>query len=274
MSAHLSETDPMNTEPSRLAHGAYDLAFHKTEGNGPTLVWLGGFRSDMTGSKAMKVEEYAKERGQPCLRFDYSGHGQSGGTFTDGTIGQWRDDAAAMIAAQALGDCILIGSSMGGWIALLLAMDEAARAKAEGRASFVKALILLAPAPDFTQALMWPRFTPEQQEAIIRDGQLAEESPYDPEPTIITHRLIEEGRNHLILDAPIETACPVRILQGVEDTAVPHEHALKLMDALIHEDVVLTLIKDGDHRLSRDGDLATLVQVLDALPTQARGSLI
>jgi pimeloyl-ACP methyl ester carboxylesterase len=264
----------LTMSPAFLDRGAHQLAYEKTDGNAPTLVWLGGFRSDMTGSKAMKVEEYAKERGQACLRFDYAGHGQSTGAFTDGTIGSWRDDAAAMIEAQASGETILVGSSMGGWIALLLAIDEAKKAKAEGRASRVKALVLIAPAPDFTQKLMWPKFSESQQKTILEEGQLVEPSPYDPEPTIITRALIEDGKNHLILDDMIETACPVRIVQGVADPDVPHTHALKLMDVLAGEDVVMTLIKDGDHRLSRDEDLATLVRVLDALPSQARGALL
>jgi pimeloyl-ACP methyl ester carboxylesterase len=260
--------------PAFLDRGPHKLAYEKTDGNQPTLVWLGGFRSDMTGSKAMRVEEYAKERGQSCLRFDYAGHGQSTGAFANGTIGSWRDDAAAMIEAQASDETILVGSSMGGWIALLLAIDEAKRAKAEGRTSRIKALVLIAPAPDFTQKLMWPKFSDFERETIQREGQLIEPSPYDPEPTIITRDLIEDGKNHLILDGLIETACPVRILQGVADPDVPHTHALKLMDALAGEDVVMTLIKDGDHRLSRESDLAALVRVLDALPGQMRGPLI
>lgn len=264
----------MTETASLLDRTTHELAFVKTDGDGPTLVWLGGFRSDMTGSKAVKVEEYAKERGQANLRFDYAGHGQSTGAFTDGSIGAWRDDARAMIEAEAPGDVILIGSSMGGWIALLLAMEEAASAKAENRPSRVKSLILIAPAPDFTQDLMWETFSEDERERMVRDGRLEEESQYSDEPTIITHHLIEEGRSHLILGGSIETACPVRILQGVADPDVPHTHALRIMDALIGEDVVLTLIKDGDHRLSRDEDLAALVRVLDALPGQARGPLI
>ena len=263
--------------PSFFDRGSHQLAYHATEGAGPTLVWLGGFRSDMTGSKAMRVEEYAKERGQACLRFDYAGHGQSSGAFTDGTIGSWRDDAAAILDAKVDGDVILVGSSMGGWIALLLAMEEAKRAKLESRESResrIKALVLIAPAPDFTQELMWPTFSEDERETLVRDGQLVEPSPYDPEPTIITHKLIEDGKRHLILDGLIETGCPVRILQGVADPDVPHTHALKLLDALVSEDVVMTLIKDGDHRLSREADLAALVRVLDALPSQARGPLL
>lgn len=255
-------------EPSYLDRGAHKLAFHKTEGSGPTLVWLGGFRSDMTGSKAMTVEAYAKGRGQACLRFDYAGHGQSTGAFTDGTIGSWTEDAAAIIEAETEGDLILIGSSMGGWIGLLLAIEEAKRAKSRKHKSRIKALVLIAPAPDFTQKLMWPKFSDAERQTILQEGQLVEPSPYDPEPTIITRNLIEDGKNHQILDDMIETACPVRILQGVLDDAVPHTHALKLMDVLAGEDVVLTLIKDGDHRLSRDSDLETLVRVLDALPGQ------
>ncbi len=260
--------------PQFLDRGTHKLAYEKVEGSGPTLVWLGGFRSDMTGSKAMRVEDYARERGQACLRFDYAGHGASTGAFIDGSIGDWRDDARAMIADQASGDVILIGSSMGGWIALLLAIEEAKLAKKDKRKSRVKALVLIAPAPDFTQKLMWPKFTQEQQQTILSEGRLVEPSPYDPEPTIITKKLIEDGKNHLILDDLIETACPVRILQGVADPDVPYTHALKLLDSLAGEDVVMTLIKDGDHRLSRDEDLDALVRVLDALPGQSRGPLL
>lgn len=255
-------------EPSFLDRGSHELAFCKLEGSGPTLIWLGGFRSDMTGSKAMTLEAYAERRGQACLRFDYAGHGQSTGAFTDGTIGSWTHDAATVIEAETQGDIILVGSSMGGWIGLLLAIEEAKRAKAAGHKSRIKALVLIAPAPDFTQKLMWPKFSDAEQETILREGQLVQPNPYDPEPTIITRKLIEDGKDHLILDNLIETACPVRILQGVCDDAVPHTHALKLMDALAGEDVVMTLIKDGDHRLSRDSDLETLVRVLDALPGQ------
>jgi pimeloyl-ACP methyl ester carboxylesterase len=264
--------------PSFLDRGTHKLAYEKVEGSGPTLVWLGGFRSDMTGSKAMCVEDYAKAQnggqGQACLRFDYAGHGASSGAFADGCIGDWRDDARAMIAAEAGEEVILIGSSMGGWIALLLAIEEAKAAKAAQRKSQIKALVLIAPAPDFTQKLMWPKFTQEQQKTILTEGQLVEPSPYDPEPTIITRKLIEDGKAHLILDDLIETACPVRILQGVADPDVPYTHALKLLDSLAGEDVVMTLIKDGDHRLSRDEDLDALVRVLDALPGQSRGPLL
>lgn len=254
--------------PSFLDRGTHKLAFHKLAGAGPTLVWLGGFRSDMTGSKAMTVESYAKGRGQACLRFDYAGHGQSTGAFTDGTVGSWTEDAAAMVEAETEGDLILLGSSMGGWIGLLLAMEEAKRAKTAGHKSRIRALVLIAPAPDFTQKLMWPKFSDEEKETILLEGQLIQPNPYDPEPTIITRKLIEDGKTHQILDDTIETKCAVRILQGVLDDAVPHTHALKLMDALAGEDVVMTLIKDGDHRLSRDSDLQTLVRVLDALPGQ------
>ncbi len=260
--------------PAFLDRGTHQLAYEKLAGNDPTLVWLGGFRSDMTGSKAIRVEDFARRRGQACLRFDYSGHGQSTGAFTEGTIGRWRDDARAIIADQAPGQVVLIGSSMGGWISLLLAMEESKAAKAEGRNSRVEALVLIAPAPDFTQELMWPNFTEDIQETILKEGQYALPSAYDPEPTIITRHLIEDGRDHLILGGPIETGCPVRILQGVADPDVPHTHALRLMDSLVGEDVVMTLIKDGDHRLSRDSDLDALERTLDTLSSGPRGPLI
>jgi pimeloyl-ACP methyl ester carboxylesterase len=216
-----------------------------------TFVWLCGFRSDMTGGKAMALEAWARQTGHGAVLFDYSGHGQSDGRFEDATISTWREDALAVIDAQTEGPLVLVGSSMGGWIALLAALARPGR---------VKGLVLIAPAPDFTEKLMWPEFTPGQQAEIMSQGFTLRPSAYaDPYP--ITQALIEDGRQWSILDQDIPFAGPVRILQGMQDADVPWGHALALTTALTTDDLVLTLIKDGDHRLSRDEDIARLLAV-------------
>ncbi len=216
---------------------------------GVTFVWLCGFKSDMSGGKALAVEAWARKAGHGTLLFDYSGHGQSGGAFEDGTISAWRADALAAIDAQTEGPLVLVGSSMGGWVALLAAMARPER---------VRGLMLIAPAPDFTEKLMWPEFTPAQQAEILNQGFTLRPSEYGA-PYPITRALIEDGRQWSILDAPIAFAGPVRILQGIQDPDVPWGHALALAASLTSPDVVLTLIKDGEHRLSRDGDIARLL---------------
>lgn len=234
------------------------LAYAKLPGRGPGVVFLPGFRSDMGGTKALALREHCAARGQALLRFDYSGHGESAGSFEEGTIGQWSADALAAFDALTVGPQILVGSSMGGWIATLLARQRAAR---------IAGLLLLAPAPDFTEALMWPAFAPEQRVALLRDGVVHLPSQYG-EPTPITRALIEDGRNHLLLNAPIPLHCPVRILQGMADPDVPWRHSLRLSEALESQDVRLHLLKDGDHRLSRPEDLALLAETLDQLSRQ------
>jgi pimeloyl-ACP methyl ester carboxylesterase len=227
------------------------LAFQRTAApaGGVTFVWLCGFKSDMTGGKAVAVEAWAKAAGHGALLFDYSGHGQSGGRFEKGTISAWREDALAAIDAQTKGPLVLVGSSMGGWMALLAAMARPGR---------VQGLVLIAPAPDFTEKLMWPEFTPEQQAEIMGEGFTLRPSAYG-EPYPITRALIEDGRQWSILDKDIPFAGPVRILQGMQDADVPWGHALALTTALTADDLVLTLIKDGDHRLSRDEDISRLL---------------
>lgn len=216
---------------------------------GLTFVWLSGFKSDMSGSKVTVLEAWAKAQGHGFLAFDYSGHGLSGGAFEDGTISAWREDALAAIDGLTSGHLVLVGSSMGGWMALLSALALKAR---------VAAMVLIAPAPDFTQKLMWPEFTAEQQAEILKQGRTLRPSDYgDPYP--ITRDLIEDGKQWALLDAPIELEMPIRILQGMQDPDVPWEHAFKLVDALQSEDLVFSLIKDGDHRLSRDQDIDRLV---------------
>jgi pimeloyl-ACP methyl ester carboxylesterase len=231
------------------------LAWARLPGRGPGVVFLPGFRSDMQGSKALALREHCAARGQAFLRLDYSGHGASAGLFEDGTIGQWAADALALFDALTTGPQILVGSSMGGWIALLLARQRRDR---------LAGLIGLAPAPDFTETLMWPALPPSQQAALMRDGVIHLPSQYG-EPTPVTRALVEDGRRQAVLGQPIDLPCPVRILQGMADPDVPWRHALQLVEALSGRDVRLHLIKDGDHRLSRPEDLRLLAQTLDAI---------
>jgi len=219
-----------------------------------TFVWLSGFRSDISGAKAQLVLEHALRRGDGALLVDYSGHGRSAGDFADGTISLWLADALAAIKALTQGPLILVGSSMGGWIALLAALRLPAR---------IAGLALVAPAPDFTERLIWRAFPDEIRAAILRDGVYCRPSAYDPAPTPITRALIEDARQHLIMDNSIPIHAPVRILHGQQDPDVPWAQSLELVERLASTDVRLTLIKDGDHRLSRPEDLALLRLTLD-----------
>ena len=240
----------------RLDRGdGVELAWVREEGRSPTVVFLPGFRSDMTGDKASALAAYCAARGQAMLRFDYSGHGASGGRFQDGTIGRWAADALAVIDQVSSDSLILVGSSMGGWIALL-----ATRARPER----IVALVGIAAAPDFTEVLMWQAMSFEQRATLMSHGVLQVPSQYgDPYP--ITRALIEDGRDHLLLHAPIAIDCPVRLLHGQCDPDVPWEFALRIADQLTSPDVRVTLVKDGDHRLSRPQDLTLLRQTLAAL---------
>jgi len=229
-------------------------------GRDPCLVWLGGFRSDMRGSKAEAVDAFAAARGQACLRFDYSGHGESGGRFEDGTISRWLEESLAVIHRYAGQSPLLIGSSMGGWLA-----SCAALALRDDAVSITPAaLVLLAPAHDFTERLFLPRLAPEERRSLAQTGRalIASESG-DPYP--VTQALFDDGRRHLLLEAPFSVGCPVAILQGMRDDAVPWQHALEIVERQQDEAVTLTLIKDGDHRLSREQDIARLLQTLDTL---------
>ena len=216
------------------------LAYCKTDGHAPTVVFLGGFRSDMTGTKAMALDAWTTARGQAFLRFDYSGHGQSSGAFLDGSIGDWCADAAAVIAAQTKGPLVLVGSSMGGWIALLLARRMPGR---------VAGLVGIAAAPDFTDWI-WDALTPAQQRILQEDGQIADPSAYSDQPDIYTLRLIEDGRRQRIFDQPLMLPFPARFLQGTDDADVPPEVALRLLDHATGPDVRLTMVKGADHRFS------------------------
>ncbi len=240
----------------RLDRGdGVELAWMREEGQSPTVVFLPGFRSDMNGDKAAALATYCAGRGQAMLRFDYSGHGASGGAFEDGTIGRWADDALAVIDQLADGPLLLVGSSMGGWIALLAARERPER---------VVGLLGIAAAPDFTEVLMWQAMSFEQRAELMSTGVLVLPSQYsDPYP--ITRTLIEDGRNHLLLQKPIALDCPVRLLHGQCDPDVPWEFALRIADQLSSRDVQVILVKDGDHRLSRPQDLALLRQTVGAL---------
>ncbi len=246
----------MNQTTGRLDRGdGTELAWIRLDGSGPTVVFLPGFRSDMTGDKATALAAFCEQHGIGMLRFDYSGHGASSGDFLAGTIGIWAADALAVIDRLTVGKLILVGSSMGGWIALLTAL-----ARPDG----IAALVGIAAAPDFTQRLMWPAMTASEQATLQRDGVLQVPSQYG-EPTPITLKLIEDGTSHLVLTAPIPIRCPVRLLHGQADPDVPWELALEIAQRLETPDVRVTLVKDGDHRLSRTADLALLHQTLAAL---------
>jgi pimeloyl-ACP methyl ester carboxylesterase len=236
------------------------IAYLRRGGKSPGIVWFGGFHSDMTGTKAQALDAWAEATGRAYLRFDYFGHGASSGAFSDGTITRWLDDALAVLDRLCDGPQVFVGSSMGAWIALL-----AARARPEK----IAALLLLAPAVDFTEALIWARMTPDIRREVMEHGQWQRPSAYGDGPYPITRALIEDGRRHLMLDASIHVDCPVHILQGMQDPDVPWQHALKLVEKL-SGNPTLTLIKSGDHRLSTPEDLGRLTHALDA--TLAEGT--
>lgn len=225
------------------------LAYHKTDGSGPTVVFLGGLKSDMEGTKALHLEAWAKTHGRAFLRFDYSGHGQSSGTFEEGAIGDWHEDTLAAIDTLTDGPLVVVGSSMGGWQALLLA-----RARAER----IAGLVTIAAAPDFTEDGYWASFTNEQKAALDSLGRVELPSDY-MEPYVVTKRMIENGRQHLVLRTPLSLPCPTRFLQGTADTAVSVETAQKLLDHATGPDMQLLLVKDADHRFS-DATCLTLIE--------------
>jgi pimeloyl-ACP methyl ester carboxylesterase len=251
--AHLTSLVIDSSTPTRTI--AVRARESKGGGAGPGLIWLGGFKSDMQGTKAVALDDWAREQGRACLRFDYSGHGSSSGDFKDGTIGGWLEESIAVYRRFCHGPQVLVGSSMGGWIALLLA--RALRGLKD--AAPLAGMVLIAPAVDFTEALMWAQFSPEIRREIEYKGVWTRPSDYDEGGYPITKGLIEDGRRHLLLDGLIEPGCPVHILQGVQDPDVPWRHALELMARFSTDDVVLTLVKDGDHRLSRPEDIERLL---------------
>lgn len=229
------------------------IAYHRTEGQGPGVVFLGGFKSDMEGSKATHLETWCRAQGRAYLRFDYSGHGESDGAFTDGTIGAWAADAQAAIRELTEGPQVLVGSSMGGWISLLTA-----RAMPDK----VAAMVTIAAAPDFTEDGFLADFDAEQRAALESEGQVALPSDYG-EPYIITKQLIEEGRGNLVLRDPLSLPFPVRCLQGTADTSVTTETALRLLDHVTCDDIRLTLVKDKDHSFSDPECLAIIETAIE-----------
>jgi len=226
----------------------------------PGIVFLSGFASDMTGTKAAALAAWAETRGHAFLRFDYSGHGRSSGAFRDGTIGRWTADALAVLDALTKGPQILVGSSMGGWIMLLAALARAGR---------VAGLVGIAAAPDFTEDLMWEAMPPAMRARLLADGVVFEPSQYQDAPLAISRALIEDGRRHLLLRGPIDIRCPARLLHGMADPDVPWETSVRLAERLATADVTVTLIKDGDHRLSREEDLQRVFAAVDEISRKA-----
>ena len=244
--------------PPSLLHrdGGETLAYRATPGASPGVMFLGGFMSDMTGTKATALEAHCRGTGRAIVRFDYAGHGASGGAFRDGTIGAWRDDALAVLDRVACGPQILVGSSMGGWIMLLVALARPER---------VAGLVGVAAALDFTEDLIWSALGDETRQTLTEAGEIVLPCDYGEDPYPVTMRLIEEGRDHLLLRGPIALGCPIRLLQGMQDADVPWRTALALAERVESESVVVELVKDGDHRLSRDQDLARLCAAVETL---------
>ena len=243
--------------PVGSSASAREIAYRQRAGSAPGIFFLSGYRSDMAGSKAQRLDEWGATRGMEVTRFDYSGHGSSGGAFLDGTISRWLEEALAVFALTR-GPQIVIGSSMGGWLALLLN-----RALHRAGLSRVKALVLIAPAVDMTEELMRPGFSTAELQALETSGLVEQRSDYADAPYPITRTLLEDGRQHLLFGAPIETGCPVIILQGGQDPDVPPEQAFKLVHHLVLDPVTLTMIPDGDHRLSREQDLLQLERTVE-----------
>lgn len=229
------------------------LAYHQTAGAGPGVVFLGGFKSDMTGTKAIYLEEWAKRAGRAFLRFDYTGHGESSGAFEDGSIGDWARDAVVAIETLTQGSQVLVGSSMGGWISLL----------ASKRLDRVKGLVGIAAAPDFTADGMWESFDEDQRAVLMRDGRLELPSEYSDDPYVITKRLIEDGAENLVLRSPLALPFPVRLLQGTADEDVDVSVAMRLMEHAESPDLRLTLVKGADHRFSDDACLAMIERAIE-----------
>lgn len=248
----------------RLDVDGVPIAVRHRDGGAPGFVWLGGYRSDMDGTKAVELDRWCGERGLACTRFDYSGHGQSGGEFRDGTISRWLGEAMAVVEAFARKPVILVGSSMGAWIALRMVQELNAGAASDP----VAGLLLLAPAPDFTSELHEPHLTDAQRRDLDQKGYFEEPTPYGPDPNIFTRALFEDGRENRVMTGPIDTFCPVHIIQGQADPDVPWQHAQRLFELLSKDDAVIGYVKDGDHRLSRPQDIALIAKAAGALADQ------
>jgi pimeloyl-ACP methyl ester carboxylesterase len=243
----------MSDVAGRLDHDGAQIAWRRVEGAGPTVVFLGGFRSDMGGIKGETLADWAATRGRAFVRFDYFGHGESSGAFEDGTISRWRGDVLAVIDQLTHGPLILVGSSMGGWLALLAALARPVR---------MAGLVLLAPAADFTERLLAPAMDAEDRMALARDGVWMRPTDHgDLQP--ITRALLDDGAQWSVLPGPIRLGAPTRILQGQADDVVPWRHAMALAGAIEDADLTITLIRDGEHRLSRPADLARLLAAIE-----------
>jgi len=242
--------------PEFLDHGEARLAYHHTEGAGTGVIFFSGFKSDMMGSKALALEAWARAVGRPFTRFDYQGHGQSSGRFQDGTLGDWIGDALAILDRVTAGPQILVGSSMGAWVMLHTALR---------RPDKVAGLVGLAAAPDFTEELIWEKLTEKQREKLVLRGYIDQSSDYEEDPYPITLRLIEEARLHLLLRSSIALRCRTRLIHGMADADVPWQTSTRLASALMAQDVKVTLIKDGGHRLSREEDISQIVAVISEI---------
>ncbi|WEX08152.1 alpha/beta hydrolase [Chelativorans sp. AA-79] len=253
-------------EAARIDIDGNAIAVRHRPGRAPGLMWLGGYRSDMRGTKAEALDAWAEEHGIACTRHDYSGHGESGGAFEQGTISRWLKESLAVFRRFTEGTQVLVGSSMGAWIALRM-VQELQKA-GEGRR--VGGILLIAPAPDFTTDLVEPGLSEAQREALERQGYFEEPSDYSPEPDIYTRALIDDGRQNRVLEGIIDTHCPVHILQGMADPDVPYTHAMRLVEHLPADDVTLSLVRDGDHRLSRPQDVDLMLRVAGSLIQRAR----
>ena len=236
------------------------IAYHKTKGAAPGVVFLGGFKSDMDGTKAIYLEEWAKEKGRAFLRFDYSGHGRSSGRFEDGCIGDWADDAQDAILELTEGPQVIVGSSMGGWIALLMAKRIPQK---------IAGLVGIAAAPDFTEDSMWDGFSEDQKTALMTEGQLALDSDYSDEPYVITKKLIEDGRDQLVLRDPLVLPFPVRLLHGTADADVDMSVPLRLLNHVSGNHMRLTLVKGADHRFSEPENLAMIGRAVHGITMRA-----
>lgn len=262
----MSDNGAFETIEVGAGDAARAIAVAQRAGGAPGLFWLGGFKSDMAGTKAVALDDFGARQGLAVTRFDYSGHGRSGGAFLDGTISRWLDEALTVFSTSTTGPQIVVGSSMGGWLALLL--NRAVRQAGDRR---VSGLVLIAPAVDMTEDLMRATFSPQDLADLETKGRVEQPSDYSDAPYVLTRGLIEDGARHLMFGAPIETGCPVHILQGGQDTDVPPGQAHKLMQHLLHDPATLTLVPDGDHRLSRPQDIALLERALSAMIADQAG---
>jgi pimeloyl-ACP methyl ester carboxylesterase len=249
------------TPPAYLDVDGIGIAYRRRPGRTPGVVWLGGYRSDMLGTKAEALDQWAERTGHAFLRHDYSGHGESGGEFRDGTISSWLSQTLAVFRAMSEGPQVLLGSSMGAWIALRM-VQELARA---GEGARVDGLVLIAPAPDFTVELVEPELTRKQKKELEQKGFFETPSEYGGEPTIFTRALLDDGHDNRVMIGPMDTFCPVHVIQGMRDADVPYQHALKLVGLLPADDVTLSLVPDGDHRLSRPQDIEMILAAVEGV---------